>query len=47
MPGHDHWYYDLAPRINEAAWLFLKKHALTAEPRYEVFAETDGSAEAH
>ena len=47
MPGHTHWYYDLAPRINEAAWLFLKKHALTAEPRYEAFAETDGSAEAH
>ena len=45
MPGHDHWYYDLAPRINEAAWLFLKKHALTAEPRYEAFAETDGSAD--
>lgn len=47
MPGHDHWYYDLAPRINEAAWLFLKKHALTADPRYEAFAETDGSADAH
>lgn len=40
MPGHDHWYYDLAYRINEAAWLFLKKHALTAEPRYEEVAET-------
>jgi predicted esterase len=47
IPGHDHWYYDLAPRINEAAWIFLKKHALTSEPRYQAFAESDGSAEAH
>ncbi|HEY5839447.1 MAG TPA: dienelactone hydrolase family protein [Pyrinomonadaceae bacterium] len=46
MPGHDHWYYDLAPRINAAAWLFLKKHALTAEPRYEEVVETARSAEA-
>ena len=47
IPGHGHWYYDLAPRINEAAWLFLKKHALTAEPRYEAPAETKVSADAN
>ncbi|HKF55224.1 MAG TPA: prolyl oligopeptidase family serine peptidase [Blastocatellia bacterium] len=32
---HDHWYYDLAPKINEAAWEFLKKHDLSADPHYE------------
>jgi poly(3-hydroxybutyrate) depolymerase len=35
MKKHDHWYYDLAPKINEAAWEFLKKHELGAEPHYE------------
>ncbi len=39
MPGHDHWYYDLAPSINEAAWQFLKKYELPAEPHYEEYAE--------
>lgn len=34
MPGHDHWYYDLAPKINAAAWTFLKDQKLTDEPRY-------------
>jgi predicted esterase len=34
MPGHDHWYYDLAPKINAAAWTFLKDHKLADEPRY-------------
>ena len=32
---HDHWYYDLAPKINEAAWEFLKKHDLGGDPQYE------------
>jgi len=32
---HDHWYYDLAPKINEAAWEFLKRHDLGADPHYE------------
>jgi poly(3-hydroxybutyrate) depolymerase len=32
---HDHWYYDLAPKINEAAWDFLKKHELGADPHFE------------
>ena len=39
MPGHDHWYYDLAPSINEAAWEFLKKYELSAEPHYEEYAD--------
>lgn len=34
MPGHDHWYYDLAPEINAAAWEFLKRYELSNEPRY-------------
>jgi poly(3-hydroxybutyrate) depolymerase len=35
IPGHDHWYYDLAPKINRDAWDFLKKQELSADPRYE------------
>jgi poly(3-hydroxybutyrate) depolymerase len=34
MKGHDHWYYDLAPKINVDAWNFLKRQKLTEEPRY-------------
>jgi poly(3-hydroxybutyrate) depolymerase len=34
MKGHDHWYYDLAPKINADAWLFLKAQRLANEPRY-------------
>ncbi|MBV8857189.1 MAG: prolyl oligopeptidase family serine peptidase [Acidobacteria bacterium] len=34
MPGHDHWYYDLAPDINRDAWDFLKGKALDADPQY-------------
>ena len=34
MPGHDHWYYDLAPKINAAAWSFLKEKKLSDAPRY-------------
>ena len=37
MPGHDHWYYDLAPSINQKAWEFLKKYELANEPRYRAF----------
>ena len=43
MPGHDHWYYDLAPRINEGAWQFLKKYSLTNEPRFQSYVETGGN----
>ncbi len=35
MPNHDHWYYDLAPKINQSAWEFLKKYSLAENPRYQ------------
>jgi len=35
MPKHDHWYYDLAPKINEAALTFLSAHSLAEDPVYE------------
>jgi dienelactone hydrolase len=38
IPNHDHWYYDLAPRINRDAWDFLKKEELSADPRYEQYS---------
>ncbi|HEX5704577.1 MAG TPA: alpha/beta hydrolase-fold protein [Pyrinomonadaceae bacterium] len=34
MEGHDHWYYDKAPKINAAAWAFLKEQKLADDPRY-------------
>jgi len=37
MKEHDHWYYDLAPKINQTAWDFLKVHALEADPVYRKF----------
>ena len=37
MPNHDHWYYDLAPKINQNAWEFLKKHQLNEDPQYEQY----------
>ena len=37
IPGHDHWYYDLAPKINEAAWQFLKNKELGADPLFEEY----------
>src|SRR5215813_701465 len=43
MPGHDHWYYDLAPKINQSAWDFLKKYELSGEQRY-VAVTTQGDA---
>ena len=38
MKGHDHWYYDLAPKINAEAWEFLKQQKLNEEPRYIQYA---------
>ena len=35
IPNHNHWYYDRAPEINAAAWGFLKRHELGADPRFE------------
>jgi len=49
IPQHDHWYYDLAPKINQVAWDFLKSYELPGEPRYEEYkfrAEGRSSQEA-
>jgi poly(3-hydroxybutyrate) depolymerase len=35
MQGHDHWYYDLAPKINAEAWAFLKQHRLDGDPQFK------------
>ena len=37
ISGHNHWYYDRAPKINQAAWDFLKTNELAAEPRFEEY----------
>lgn len=37
IPGHDHWYYDLAPKINQAAWEFLRAYELPSDPRYQEY----------
>ena len=37
IPKHDHWYYELAPKINLAAWEFLKKYELNQDPVYRKF----------
>jgi predicted esterase len=38
IPGHTHWYYDLAPSINQSAFEFLKRYELTSDPRYLPYA---------
>ncbi len=40
IANHDHWYYDLAPKINQSAWDFLKAHPLSEEPRYQEYRLT-------
>src|SRR3954471_6748188 len=37
IPNHDHWYYDMAPKINLAAWEFFKKYQLDQDPVYRQF----------
>ncbi len=37
IPKHDHWYYELAPKINLAAWEFLKTRELDTDPVYRKF----------
>ncbi|MEA2959899.1 MAG: polyhydroxybutyrate depolymerase, partial [Alphaproteobacteria bacterium] len=44
MPGHNHWYYDLAPSINASAWEFLKQHELTSDPQYSPYIGTGVAA---
>jgi poly(3-hydroxybutyrate) depolymerase len=36
IPNHNHWYYDLAPKINAVAWDFLKKHTVK-QARYQTY----------
>lgn len=47
MPGHDHWYYDLAPGINAGAWEFLKKYELTSDPKYSGYIGAGAAASAN
>jgi len=47
MPGHGHWYYDLAPSINQSAWEFLKKYELTSDPRYSAYAAPGAAGNAN
>ena len=47
MPGHNHWYYDLAPSINASAWEFLKKYELTSDPRYSPYVGAGVAASAN
>jgi predicted peptidase len=37
ISGHDHWYYGKSGKINQAAWDFLKKHVLDADPVYRKY----------
>jgi predicted esterase len=37
IPNHNHWYYDLAPKVNRNAWDFLKTRELSEDPRYEQY----------
>jgi poly(3-hydroxybutyrate) depolymerase len=37
LPGHDHNYYDVASKINNSAWEFLKKYELESDPVYRTF----------
>lgn len=37
IKGHNHWYYDLAPKINRKAWDFLKQHELPGDPKFQVY----------
>ena len=46
MKGHDHWYYDLAPEINQDAWSFLKQNTLTADPHHTQYNSNGISASA-
>lgn len=38
VPGHNHWYYDLAPKINTEAWSFLKEKKLAEDPKYTQYS---------
>ena len=46
MKGHDHWYYDLAPEINEDAWSFLRQNTLASDPHHTQYNPNGISASA-
>jgi len=37
IPGHDHNYYAIAPKINPAIWDFLKASALPSDPSWREY----------
>ena len=37
IKNHDHNYYGGAPKYNETAWEFLKKHELPEDPQYQQY----------
>lgn len=37
MKGHDHSYYDMASKINEQLWNYLRRYELSEEPEYEQY----------
>jgi predicted esterase len=37
MEGHDHWYYELASKINQNAWEFLKRRELASDQQYRQY----------
>jgi|HubBroStandDraft_6_1064221.scaffolds.fasta_scaffold82749_2 predicted esterase len=41
IPNHNHWYYDLAPKINREVWDFLRKNELPADPKYREYQFQD------
>ena len=38
IENHDHNYYGVSEKINQAAWEFLKKHELEGKPKYERYS---------
>src|SRR6266550_4465256 len=38
IKGHDHGYYDLAPKINADVWNFLKEQRLAGDPLYTQYS---------
>ncbi|HYJ87483.1 MAG TPA: tetratricopeptide repeat protein [Pyrinomonadaceae bacterium] len=44
IPNHNHWYYDLAPKINLTAWGFLKAHELPRDPLFEKYSFKEPSS---
>ena len=38
IKNHDHNYYGDAPKFNQTAWEFLKKHELPEDPQYQQYS---------